>query len=237
MIQHRFIFGMDYAASSDYAAVACLDTRHEHTPKPDPRYMRGGRYVLTGLDFFNEKEPATLHEYSNPSDAYDDRIIDYLCDKFFSRMPYHGNAVLGLDVTSRGRELLRWFRNSPRLKGSGVRVYAYDVRQSGTVTGQRQSGLITTTRRDLLTTMNLALKQRRIVIPEKLGRQPMHGITLVQELSRVQVKESRRGDDDEDPVSGPAVHDDRVFALAIAVRLGETMANQGIGGIVPVSYA
>lgn len=223
-----FIFGVDLGEVRDFTGIAALRVRFDQVRKK-PEYMLGV------LERHNAAHKEGLAAHAMPGrDFYEIVGAHLLAQVDDPRLPYHQSITgvppaIAVDGTGSGREAAMRF-----LRGRLSRVaslFPIQIRPGDVKSGQRESGFIQVSRRDLLTTLACVLDAGRF--------RHVDGLPLWKDFEReslsAEIKETRGR---VDPSAGPrlAKNDDLVFAVGMPVFVCERLAQQGLGGYVPVRY-
>ncbi len=228
----RLFFGLDWAQVKDYAASAVIDTEGDDLPPPNPRHQNRPRYALRGVERFNEKEDGPVAKYAKRgSMPWEERVLEYICAKFLLNKPYHQDTNLILDATGRGLDVYRLFKASPLLQRANPAFYPIEVRPKVRKIIQKENGILIVSRKDLLKRAAVVFDQGRISLPPDIAEEVIRELVMVQA-----VEEKRSDDDDEASPTNKLRNDDRALAISMALFFAETLADQGVGGIVPVRW-
>jgi hypothetical protein len=173
-----------------------------------------------------------------PTDAYYVRLIRRVLDKqnveivaglaaLFKDEKYR-NVALAVDRTTAGAPFVEYLRAQlPQMAG----VVAVNLTGGTTMTGSTEFMTVNLPKYILIQTGKLVLDRQRL---KNLGSFKENGARLKAELQSYQV---RAGTAAEGVYAGDqrqGVHDDLVFALCLALWLGENMGVAGVEG--PVAY-
>jgi hypothetical protein len=201
----RYFVGLDLGLAQQYTAVAALE--QTAVPHPETRDREIRHYAVRHLQRFPLGTPYT---------EVCARMIT-----MFSSPPLAGTTLI-VDQTAVGRPVVQMLRRSPI--HARVRAIAISSGQKATGVGVRL-----VPRKELVSTMQLILQERRLKVSPALPEAQ----TLVRELMKFKAKPRTAGEETlESWREGP--QDDLVLAVALAAWEGEAYGPfliwLGIGG-------